>query len=240
VRTVYHLAPAGLRHQRSKAVLRKLLPLFILLVPATVAGGVKPSPQWTNAAAVDGDRCVAALKASGAKFTAHPAMKQPNKQGCGMPRGVTVTKGPTGIVYSPALEIDCSFASELPKVEAILQEEAKAALGSEIKKIETLGSYACRASKGPLTTAYGGKGILSEHAFGLAFDLKTLTTKKGDVVTVSKDWGKATKKGDFLAPLRRRLLDETEITHVITPDYNAAHRDHLHIDRGLRWGWWSG
>jgi hypothetical protein len=219
-------------------VLRRLLPILILLVPATVSGEVKPSPQWSNAAATDGAKCLAALKASGAKFTAQPAMKKPNKQGCGMPQGVTVTKGPTGIVYSPALEVDCSLAMELPKIEAILQEEAKASLGSEIKTIETLGSYACRATKGPLTTAYGGKGVLSEHAFGLAFDLKTVTTKKGTIVTVGKDWGKSTNKGAFLAPLRRRLLKESGITHVITPDYNAAHHDHLHIDRGLAWGWW--
>jgi hypothetical protein len=219
-------------------LLRRFLSLAILAVPGSVVAQVKPSPQWTNATQSDAAQCLAALKASGAKFTAHPTMKQPNKQGCGMPQGVTVTKGPTGIVYSPALEVDCSFAMELPKIEAVFQEEAKASLGSEIKRIDTLGSYACRPSKGPLTTVYGGKGVLSEHAFGLAFDLKTVTTKKGTVVTIAKDWGKSTDKGSFLAPIRRRLLKETEITHVITPDYNAAHHDHLHIDRGLPWGWW--
>jgi hypothetical protein len=210
----------------------------VLPIGSDAFGETKPSPQWSSAAATDGAKCLAALKASGAKFTAQTAQTKPNKQGCGMPQGVTLTKGPTGIVYSPALEVDCSLAMELPKIEAILQEEALASLGSEIKRIDTLGSYACRASKGPLTTAYGGKGVLSEHAFGLAFDLKTVTTKKGAVVTVSKDWGKSTKAGAFLAPLRRRLLKETAVTHVITPDYNAAHHDHLHIDRGLPWGWW--
>jgi hypothetical protein len=206
----------------------RALPLVLFLI----------NPQWDNAAAVDGPATIASLKAAGAKLTAQPPQKKPNSKGCGMPNGLTLTKGPTGIVYSPALEIDAALAKELPAIEKILQEEALAALGSEIKKIETLGSYACRTTKGPLTTAYGGKGVLSEHAFGLAFDLKSMTTKKGKVVTIAKDWGKDNKTGEMLVTFRRRMLKETGITHVITPDYNAAHRDHLHIDRGLPWGWW--
>ncbi|MBI2392646.1 MAG: extensin family protein [Deltaproteobacteria bacterium] len=222
-------------------MIRKLLSLPLLLVAATAhADG---SPQWANAAGADGAKCLAELKAafngSAAKFTAHAPMTKPNKQGCGMPQGVTVTRGPAGITWSPALEIDCTLAAELPKIEAIVQEEARALLGGEIKRIETLGAYACRTSKGPLTTAYGGKGVLSEHAFGLAIDLKAFVPKKGKAVTIAKDWGKDTKAGEFLANVRYRLRKETAITHVITPDYNAAHRDHLHVDRGLPWGWWA-
>jgi hypothetical protein len=197
------------------------------------------SPQWDHAAAVDGPACIAALKKSGAKFVAHAPQKKPNKQGCGMPNGVTVTKGPTGIVWSPPLEIDCSLAAELPKIEAILQEEAKAKLGSELVRIETLGAYACRTSNGPLTKAYAGKSTLSEHAFGLAVDLRTFVPKKGARVTVAKDWGADTSRAAFLEALRSRLKKETSITHVITPDYNAAHHDHLHVDSGLPWGWWT-
>lgn len=216
--------------------------LFVPLVLAATGAYADGSPQWANAAGVDGAKCLADMKAAfagtPAKFTAHKPMLKPDKQGCGMPQGVTVTRGPAGITWSPALEIDCTLAAELPKIEAIVQEEARALLGSEIKRIETLGAYACRTSKGPLTTAYGGKGVLSEHAFGLAIDLKTFVPKKGKAVAVAKDWGKDGAAGRFLANVRYRLRKETALTHVITPDYNAAHRDHLHVDRGLPWGWW--
>lgn len=208
-------------------MLARLLPLLPLL-----------SAQWTNAASVDGPATVASLKAAGAKLTAHAPRAKPDAKGCGMPHGITLTRGPTGIVYSPALEIDAALASELTALEKLLQAEAVARLGSEIKKIETLGSYACRTSKGPLTTAYGGKNVLSEHAFGLAFDLKSMTTKNGKVISVARDWSKDTPAGELLRAFRSRALKETGITHVITPDYNAAHHDHLHIDRGLPWGWW--
>lgn len=210
---------------------------FAFAVPVTGAEGAA-SPQWSNAAAVDGAACVAALKASGAKFTAHKPQSAPDKKGCGMPNPVTVSKGPTGIVYSPALVIDCSLAAELPAIEAIVQDEARAWLGAEIKRIDGLGSYACRSSNGPATRAWAGRPVLSEHAFGLAFDVKAFAPKKGPPISILKDWGKADPKGRFLAEVRRRIRAETGITHVITPDYNAAHRDHLHIDRGLGWGWW--
>ena len=201
----------------------RFLPIVLLAV----------SPQFTAAASVDAPATFAALKGTSAKYTVHAPQKAPNKQGCGMPNGVTMTKGPSGIVYSPALEIDAALAKELIDVEKILQEEAKALLGTEIKRIDTLGSYACRKSNGVWT-----KGQMSEHAFGLAFDLKSMTTKKGKVITVLKDWGKDTPEGKLLVTFRRRILKETGITHVITPDYNAMHRDHLHIDRGLPFGWW--
>lgn len=197
-----------------------------------------PGAQWSNAAAVDGATCLAALKASGAKFTAHAPQASPDKKGCGMPQAVTLSKGPTGIVYAPALTIDCSMALELVAAEPLVQEEARASLGSELKKIETLGSYVCRNSSGPLTTQYAGKKVLSEHAFGLAVDLKAFVPKKGKPIRVANDWGKDDARGAFLRDVRRRMLKETKITHVITPDYNAAHHDHLHVDRGLPWGWW--
>ncbi len=200
-----------------------------------------PPKQWANASALDREACLAALKAmkeSGAKLTVHPPQTKPNKLGCGMPQPVTVTKGPTGIVHSPPLVIDCSLAQELPKIEAILQEEARAELGAELRKVQNLGSYACRKSNGPATRAWAGRAVMSEHAFGLAIDMNAFGPAKGRAVTVLKDWGKDDGRGRFLSHLRRRLKAETAVTHVVTPDYNAAHRDHLHVDRGLPWGWW--
>ena len=54
---------------------------------------------WSLAAREDGAACRDALKAAGFKFTAYPDKEKPDKNGCGIPHPVVITKGPTGIAY---------------------------------------------------------------------------------------------------------------------------------------------
>ncbi len=49
---------------------------------------------------------------------------------------------------------------------------------------------------------------------------------------------KPTIARDFLHAVHHRLREETRLTRVIGPDWNASHRDHFHLDRGLPW-WWG-
>jgi hypothetical protein len=201
------------------------------------------SPQWLNAADVDPVACLATLKASGAKYRALPPQARPDRKGCGMPHGVIVFRGPTGIVYSPPLAVDCSFAVELGPIEDVIQDEARRELSTSIARIDTLGGYACVTRAGPYTTRYATKPAISEHAFGLAYDLRDVVTKTGRTITVLRDYEKdndepRTAAGRFLYATAWRLRRETHLTHVLTPDFNADHRNHFHLDRGLPFGWW--
>jgi hypothetical protein len=201
------------------------------------------SPQWLNAADVEPTACLAKLAASGAKYTVLPAQQKPNAKGCGVPHGVLVTRGPTGITYSPPLWVDCSFATLLEPIETIIQEEARSELDTSIRHVDTFGAYVCVTRAGPWTTRFATKPAISEHSFGLAFDLRSLTPAKGRPITVLQDYEQGvdepvTPRGRFLRNVAIRLKRESGLTHVLTPDFDAAHRNHFHLDRGLPFGWW--
>ena len=75
----------------------------------------------------------------------------------------------------------------------------------------------------------------SEHAAGNAIDIAAFVTEDGRRISVLGDWQDAAADGRFL----RRVRDDacSAFGTVLSPDYNEAHRDHLHLDqqsRGLR------
>ncbi|WP_437288842.1 extensin-like domain-containing protein [Sorangium sp. So ce406] len=194
--------------------------------------------QWNHIAAAAGADCRDALKSTGARFQPIPDTQKPNKKGCGIPRGVLLTRGPTGIVYSPPLQIDCSLALRLVDIERVIQEEAEAHLGSPITRVSTLGSYACREVVGRMRKWSEG---LSEHSFGNAFDIARFTPKRGRAISVLRDYvlygnDPSTREGHFLRSVTRRLRADGAASRVLGPDFDASHRDHLHVDCGTpRW-----
>jgi hypothetical protein len=209
--------------------------------PSPFPGGL--SPQWLNAANVDPVACLAALQATGAKYRVLPPQDKPDRKGCGVPHGVLVMRGPSGIAYTPPLWVDCSFATELASIEGVIQDEARDQLHTSIRGIDTLGAYVCVTRAGPFTTRYATKPAISEHSFGLAFDLRAFTPARGREITVLKDYEKGTDtpaqpRGTFLHNVAVRLKRETGLTHVLTPDFDADHANHFHLDRGLPFGWW--
>lgn len=190
------------------------------------------SQQWAQIAAHDGAQCRADLTAAGVRFRALPDRTAPDARGCGIPHGVVVTRGPTGIVYDAPLVIDCSLARDLPQIEAAIQEAATMHLGHPITRIGTLGTFSCRTMR--------GYGMLSEHALGNAIDMARFVPSRGGAVTVVRDYdGGApmprTERGMFLRQLELALRGIPSLTYVLGPWYDSNHRDHFHVDRGWRW-----
>lgn len=105
-----------------------------------------------------------------------------------------------------------------------VQPAARAELGEPISRVEHYGTFACRNMYGRDT------GLRSQHAFANALDVSGFRTASGRRVSVLHDFGDAGPEGRFL----RRVRDEAcpWFSAVLSPDYNAAHRDHLHLDRG--------
>lgn len=110
-----------------------------------------------------------------------------------------------------------------------VNETALQHLGSGVSKLHHAGSYSCRRQRG------NSSGAWSEHAFANALDVTGFTLNDGRVISVLKDW-KGTDAADKAA--RRKFLREArdqgcKIFRVtLSPDYNAAHRDHFHFDMG--------
>jgi hypothetical protein len=193
--------------------------------------------QWEHLAVEDGGACREALRKSGVRFRELPDRAAPDGKGCGIPHGVMVTRGPSGVTYSPPLVVDCSLAATLPAVEAIVQDEAQRHLGAPIVRIGDLGTYSCRSVR-------GWAQRLSQHAMGNAMDLATFQPRRGRMVTVARDYvrqGDTPEKPEqrFLRAVYERLWSEAGLTRVLGPDWDRSHRDHLHLDRGLRF-WFAG
>jgi hypothetical protein len=195
---------------------------------------------WSMAAQEDGAACREALKAQGFGFQAYPDRTQPDgKTGCGIPHGVVVVKGPTGIRYEPPITVDCTLARSLAAFERIVQEESETHLHTKVSRIGNLGGFACR----PRNSRKGGS--LSAHAFGNAVDVSAFHLASGASAVIARDYGDAPRttparddRRRFLHAVYGRLRShETDLTYIVGPDFNRAHHDHFHLDRG-GWKFW--
>lgn len=107
-----------------------------------------------------------------------------------------------------------------------VQPAARVALGAEIEKIETFGTYNCR----PIA----GSGKLSEHAHSNAIDVSAFVLSDGRRITVQQGWHGDRQTRQFLSLIHASACKRFKT--VLSPDYNAAHHDHFHFDMGGRGG----
>jgi hypothetical protein len=107
-----------------------------------------------------------------------------------------------------------------------VQPAAQDLLGSRVARVEHLGAYSCRRLYG---RAAGG---WSEHATGNALDVAAFVLEDGRRISVAGEWDGASADAAFL----RRARDEAcgVFGTVLSPDYNAAHADHFHLDQAPR------
>jgi hypothetical protein len=111
-----------------------------------------------------------------------------------------------------------------------VQPAAEAILGARVVRIEHLGTASCRRIGG------GETGTWSEHATGNAIDIAAFVLADGQRVNVLRDWRGAGDKAAFLRVVRDSGCKT--FGTVLSPEYNAAHADHLHLDQaGRRRGW---
>ncbi len=147
---------------------------------------------------------------------------------CGAPQVVVYARGPGDIAYSPPPLLTCTMALALASFEKIVQEEAIRSFGTPVVRVEQLGTYSCREM-------VGYPGWVSEHSYANAIDLARFVLKNGAVIEVQRDFdrGEATPRrpaGTLLRAISQRAYDEDVFSHVLTPFFNKAHRDHFHLD----------
>lgn len=99
---------------------------------------------------------------------------------------------------------------------------ARLYFGSDVVKIETMGTYSCR-------NIYGGRsGRLSQHAFANAVDVSAFVLADGRRISLEDGWHGDAKQRAFLQALQTSAC--RRFGTVLSPDYNAAHYNHFHLD----------
>ena len=129
------------------------------------------------------------------------------------------------VALSSSFLASCRLAVSLALFEHhALQPAAQAVYGQPVTRVEHLGSFACR-------NVYGREnGRRSQHAGANALDIAGFRLADGRAVNVLKDWPKDNQDARFLRQVRDGACDL--FSGVLSPDYNAAHRDHFHLDVG--------
>jgi hypothetical protein len=108
-----------------------------------------------------------------------------------------------------------------------LQPASQAVYGQAVTRVDHLGSFACR-------NIYNRQnGVRSQHASANALDIAGFRLADGRTISVLKDWSKDNQDGKFLRQVRDGACDVFSV--VLSPDYNAAHRNHFHLDVGPWW-----
>lgn len=188
---------------------------------------LRDPPGWATAAklrAIRGDTaaCRAVLDRSAIAFTALPPA---GEKDCARPDRTVLDEYPLSPSGRPAT-CDVAVALSLWQRDS-LDTEATAIFASEVARIEHLGTYSCRRMYAR------DEGPWSEHATGNAIDIAGFVLADGTRISVLKDWAGDGDKARFL----RRVRDGAcaSFSTVLSPDYNAAHRDHFHLDMDDRW-----
>ena len=171
--------------------------------------------------------CRRLLEQAGVRYTAlAPVDEGPS---CGYRDGVRFASGGARtIAFSPAdLGVSCPVAAALAMWEwNVVQPAAQKHFGAKVRRIDHLGSYNCRRLYGRDTGDY------SEHATADAVDVAGFRLSDGTRVSVLGDWKDEGAKGAFLREVRDGACDL--YATVLSPDYNAAHADHFHLDQAER------
>ena len=177
---------------------------------------------------LEGDReaCRTVLAGGGVRTADRP--DRPDNRGsegfCALENVLTLRGGTTPLrPAGPVLTCPAALSYAIWERQ-VVRPVAREILGSEIAAIEHYGTYACRRVGG------GEAGRPSEHATANALDVAGFRLRNGRRITVASDWADEGPEGRFLRAVRDGACGTFET--VLGPEYNAAHRDHFHLDRG--------
>lgn len=162
---------------------------------------------------------------------------------CDLRDAMTVRNPIGGIVWRSLssgnvsdLYMSCPLSLALERLAPILHD-------LNVVEVSHIGTYNCREIA-------GSNCSLSQHGLGLAIDLGAFKLADGTVINVLNDWEPAmsiaiepsrttpcrfdytptTDKGRFLYELAYRMCDAHVWSIILTPNYNAAHDNHFHVD----------
>jgi hypothetical protein len=159
---------------------------------------------------------------------ASPIADQAFKNGCGWTNAVRFSS--TGGARIGVENLTCEMAAAVTLwVEYEVQPLAQETFGQRVTSLGDFGTYDCRNIIGnPIW-----KGMRSQHASANALDISGFTFADGRQISVLRDWSKKGPEGQFLHEAHRRACGYFRV--ALGPNFNEAHKNHFHFDRGLMW-----
>ncbi len=195
-------------------------PLLLLVLSACQAGRDARDPA-------PGQTCLSLLEARGIAYdpvldtrmehpTGHPEID------CAIPEQILLRPVLHQVFFrlsgDPAprhFRTSCAMALRLDEMAALLARQG-------ILEVVHAGSYNCRA--------VAETSALSLHATAMAFDVLGVMTRSGEGYSVLRDWSGSSEGSLWLHRFAEQLYEERLFNVVLTPEQDAAHRSHLHLD----------
>lgn len=202
-----NLVPAGLGGKDSSAKNRTAS----VTAPITISAG--------------GQQCLAQLNKTGSRFSALPDKHY--GAGCSTVNAVNIAqlRGDSARFDIANLgPVTCPTAAAFAGWARFgVDRAARQILGSKLVRIETMGSYNCRN--------VAGSSRRSAHSRAEAIDVSGFVLADGRRIILTEDWDNGTAaERKFLRTVHRSACKR--FGTVLGPDYNAAHRDHFHLEKG--------
>jgi len=150
--------------------------------------------------------------------------------GCTLQNVVRVSGGT--VKFNHPFLASCPLALAMARFEnGDLQAAAQASYGENVREIEHVGSYACRAVRTEHSDEQGKlKGTLSEHAHANAIDLSGFVLTNGREIAIGGNWQGDGVNARFLHTVHASACQAFNTT--LGPGYNALHSAHFHVDMG--------
>lgn len=149
----------------------------------------------------------------------------PLKHGCGWINAVHITSAGGAHISIPRITCEAGAALAL-WITHDVQPLAQQMFASRVVSIHHMGIYACRNIRGHKFW----RKTRSQHATANAIDIASFTLANGTRISVEHGWKSKGKKGRFLHAIHKRACRYFRV--AIGPDYNSAHSNHFHYDRG--------
>jgi len=168
--------------------------------------------------------CRAVLRAP--HIVARPIADHVQPNGCGWTNAVSIAQVAGAEIGLDQLTCEAATALAL-WMEQDVQPLAVAAFGGRVTWVQDMGTYACRNIIGNSKWIH----TRSQHSLANAVDIGAFRLENGKQISVIADYKRDTPEGRFLREVHMRACRYFRV--ALGPEFNAAHYNHMHFDRGI-------
>lgn len=171
----------------------------------------------------DPERCLAVLRPPA--IAAVAVKDSPIRNGCGWANAFSVSRAGEARLAVDKMTCDLAAAFAMWMAHSV-QPAAARLLNSRVASIRHMGVYACRNIQGSRRLG----GFRSQHARANAIDVSAFALADGRTISVLHHWKGKGAEAEFLHTIHDEACRYFRV--ALGPDFNAAHANHFHLDRG--------